>query len=273
MSLRNVLRMGLLVVVVIGSPSLISPSALAYTEDLAGDATVDGVITFAGTPPPPKLFPLGKFANSEYCSKTDSDGQGNRVVRDVVANDGKLQDVVVYIRNVTHGKPFEFHGTDVTANGCRFLIQGPSTFVGVVAKGAELRVLNEDADPSDRRAANGVLHDPHPYEVLGMSASAVGRAGPLPEKGQTWRIPVVLKKEQSIYKLECDQHLYEQVFFLPIENPYYAIVGPGGTYAIDRVPAGTYEMIAWHPKLGKQMKTIEVGDSGKVTVNFEFSAR
>ena len=86
-------------------------------------------------------------------------------------------------------------------------------------------------------------------------------------------ILVLPKSEESIVKLECDQHNYEQVFFYQVENPYYAIVGPDGTYVIDRVPAGKYEMIAWHPTLGMQTQTIEVGASGKVTANFEFSRR
>jgi hypothetical protein len=243
--------------------------ALAYTEGEAGDVTVEGVVTFTGTPPPPRLLQFRKFPNEGYCSKTDNDGKGNRVVREVVVKDGKLQDVVVYIRDVPHGKAFKFHGTDVTDNGCRFLIQGPSTLVGVVVRGNELRVFNDDADPKDPKAVTGVLHNPHGYEVYGATNWGLFNR-PLWEKGQTMTILVLPKRLDSTVMIECDQHNYEQAFFLPVENPYYAIVGPGGTYAIDRVPAGTYEIIAWHPKLGMKTKTIEVGDSGNVNVNFEF---
>ncbi len=275
MLLRNVLPVISLVMAVVGSVSLVSPSALGYTEGAAGDATVEGVITFVGTPPaplPPELFAFRKFQNSEYCSKTDNDGKGNRVVRRVIVNDGRLQDVVVYIRDVTHGKAFQFHGTDVTANGCRFLIQGPSTFAGVVVRGSELRVFNDDADPHDPKAASGVLHNPHGYEVRGMSMLSLFNR-PLPEKGQTMTILVRPKSGESIVQVECDQHHYEQAYFLQVENPYYAIAGSEGRYAIDRIPKGKYEMIAWHPTLGMQSRTVEVGESGKVSVNFEFSAR
>lgn len=262
--------------VMVAAVGLIAPGAFAYIEGYAsrseGNAVVEGVVTFTGTPPPPKLFPFAKFPNGTYCSKTDSDGKGNRVVRDVVVTDGKLQDVVVYIRDVPHGKGFKFHGTDVTANGCRFLIQGPSTFAGVVVRGNELRVLNEDVDPQDPKAATGVLHNPHGHEARGRSMGTLFNR-PLWEKGQTMTILVLPKSGESIVVVQCDQHAYEHVSFLQVENPYYAIVGPEGTYAVDRVPKGTYEMIAWHPALGTQSRTIEVGESGKVTVNFEFSAR
>lgn len=262
--------------VIVCSVSLISSSALAYTEGVVGDVTIEGVVTFAGTPPappPPGLFAFEKFANSEYCSKTDNDGKGNRVVTKVVVNDGKLQDLVVYIRDILTGKPFEFHGTDVTMSGCRFLVQGgPSTRVGVVVRGAEIRILNDDADPNDPKSVTGVLHNPHSFEVAGMFQSVTGVFNvPLFTKGQVVTRPVALKKKNTTFMVQCDQHLYARAFFYPVENPYYAIVGSDGTYAIDRVPKGTYEIVAWHPNLGMKAKTVEVGDSGNVTVNFGFS--
>lgn len=184
-----------------------------------------------------KVFRFEKFPNGVYCSKTESDGNGNRVVREVIVNDGRLQDVVVYIRDVGHGKPFQFRGTAVKANGCRFLIQGPSTFAGVVVRGNELRVLNDDADPQDPKAVTGVLHNPHGYEVSGSSNRGLFNR-PLPEKGQTMTVLVLPRSEESIVKLECDQHNYEQAFFYQVENPYYAVVGPDGSYLIERVPEG-----------------------------------
>ncbi len=256
----------------VGSLCLTTPMVLAYEEGIAGVAAVEGVITFVGTPPPPKLFDLKKFGNSKYCSQVDSDGKGHRVVQDVIIRDGRLYDVVVYIRDVMKGKPFQFHGTDVKESGCRWLVQGgPSTFAGVVVRGAEIRILNEDADPDDPKAVTGVLHNPHLYEVAGFASWSLFNL-PLPEKGQMVKRQVLPKKDESILKLECDQHNYEQAFFYQVENPYYAIVGREGAYAIDQVPAGKYELMAWHPTLGMQTKTIEVGASGTVTANFEFGA-
>jgi hypothetical protein len=255
---------------IVGSIGLTSPKALAYTERPAGDATVEGMITFVGTAPAPSLFPFAKFPNSKYCAMTENDGEGNRVVRRVIVNDGRLQDVVVYIRNIPHGKAFRFSGTDVIARGCRFLVQGPSSVVGVVVRGEELRVFNDDNDPLDPKAVDGVLHNPHAFEQRGDSLLSLFNL-PLPEKNQTIRKRYLPKYADSTVMIQCDQHNYEYVYFLRVESPYYAIVGPAGTYSVDQVPAGTYEMIAWHPRLGTLTKTIDVGKSGKVMVNFEFS--
>jgi len=80
-------------------------------------------------------------------------------------------------------------------------------------------------------------------------------------------------KEGSVLYLEGDSPNYMQAWFYPIENPYYDIVGSKGTYSIDQVPAGNYKILVWHPILGVQEKKINVGTTGKITVNFEFSNR
>ena len=250
---------------------LATSSALAYEEGLTGEAIVEGEITFKGTPPPPKLFDLEKFPQPKFCGQVDSDGKGHHILRDVAVHSGKLQDVVVYIQDITKGKTFSFNGTDVIADHCRFLVQGgPSTFVGVVVKGAEFRVLNNDADPTDPKAATGVLHHPHLYETIGSSSSTIFDL-PLVNKGQMIKKPVILRKKESVIHLQGDSKNYMNAYFYPIENPYYSIVGPDGTYSIEQVPPGQYNLIAWHPILGTQKKEILVGATGRVTVNFEFS--
>lgn len=113
----------------------------------AEGGTLTGKVTFKGVPPAPKTFAFNKFPNPGFCSKIDSDGNGNRVVQDVkVGKDNALKDVVVYVEGVQGGKPFNFEGTKLTADGCRFLVQGgPSTFAGVVVKKKEIQIENMDA--------------------------------------------------------------------------------------------------------------------------------
>lgn len=247
---------------------------MKYKEGTAGEASIGGKISFKGTAPEPKLFAFAKFPQPKFCSQADSDGKGNRMLREVTVNDGKLQDVVVYIKKIGSGKPFKFDGADVKANKCRFLVQGgPSAFVGVVVKNKPLRVLNTDADPTDPKTADGVLHNPHGYEVKGVSSSTMFNK-PLPNKGQTVKIKKVkIRKKGSTMKMECDQHGYMQVYFQPVTNPYYSIVGADGAFTIDKVPAGKYTLVAWHPILGAQEKEVEVGASGTVSADFEFSGK
>jgi hypothetical protein len=244
-----------------------------YEGGAPGGASITGKITFKGTPPAPKLFSFAKFPQPNFCSQADSDGKGNRVLKEVNVENGALRDVVIYIEDVKKGKPFNFKGTEVKANMCRFLAQGsPSTFVGVVMNKAKISIENTDADPSDPKTKDGVLHNPHGYEVKGSSNTTMFNK-PLPTKGQVITEKVKLRKHDSAMKVECDQHGFMQVWFFPVENPYYVIDGNDGTFTIDQVPAGKYEVEAWHPILGHQEKEVTVGDSGKVNVDFEFKAQ
>ncbi len=250
--------------------------AAAYEEILVNDGgTVSGKVTFKGTPPPPKLHELSKFPQTSFCGKVDNDGKGNRVQKLVNVNDGLLQDVVVYIKNIARGKPFKLSGVDVKIDHCRFIIQGgPSTWVGVIVDGGEIRVLNDDADPADPKSVDGILHNPHPY---GMSYSRpisyfVGRSRVLPTKGQSVTLHVKLRDPRDVFFLQCDQHSYEEAWFYPVENPYYAVVGKDGTFTIDNIPPGEYELYAWHPMMGEaKEQKVKLAPNENVTVNFRFS--
>ena len=261
------------IVSLLGAPIASAQKAKVKYEEVAvsDGGTVSGKIMFKGTVPEPKVHELAKFPNTKFCAVI-SDEKGNRVVQEVkVGKDGTLQDVVVYIKGITKGKPFDFKGTDIKAVNCQFLAQGPSTFAGVVKNKSEFRVLNTDADPNDPKAATGVLHNPHTYEILGPKSKTMFNV-PLPEKGQTINKKVKLRKVKkgSHMKLECDQHNFMQAFFLPVENPYYAVVGEGGSFTLDGVPAGEYEILAWHPVLGKVTQKVKVAAKGTASADFTF---
>ena len=254
--------------------SLVSADEEEYKEaPVANGGSVSGKIMFKGTPPPPKEFDLAKFPQPKYCGQVDNDGKGHRLLHDVNVSNGMLADVVVYIEDVHTGKPFKFNGTDVKASLCRFLVQGgPSELVGVVQNKSDIRVLNTDADPSDPKSASGVLHNPHGYEVKGHASSTLFNK-PLPNKGQTLDEKLHFHKHESSMLMQCDQHNFMNAYFLPVNNPYYAIVGKDGTFSIDGVPPGTYDLKAWHPILGEEEQKITVAANGKVTSNFEFKPK
>ncbi|HXZ25845.1 MAG TPA: carboxypeptidase-like regulatory domain-containing protein [Nitrospiria bacterium] len=244
-----------------------------YKETAVPDGgTISGAILFSGHSPPPRLYQLNQFPQPDYCGRVDNDGNGNRVVRQVAVDNGRLADVVVAVTQVTHGKPFRFHAAEVTADGCRFLVRGNSAVVGVVNKDGQIHVVNMDADPADPQLAMGVLHNPHGYEINGKYLDTLFNQA-LPRKGQEMTEMVRLRRQGTVVKLECDQHNYMTAYFYPVDNPYFAVVGPSGTFVIDQLPPGTYQIHAWHPILGEQVQTVTVTARRASTIDFTFTAK
>ncbi len=135
------------------------------------------------------------------------------------------------------------------------------------------RVENLDADPSDPKSADGVLHNPHTYNVYGASSRTIFNK-PLPTKGQVinYKFKKLDLKKSPIVFLQCDQHNFMEAWFHSVKNPYYAVVGKDGTFTIDGIPPGEYELYAWHPMMAEaKEQKIKIAPNGKASVNFEFT--
>ena len=133
-----------------------------------------------------------------------------------------------------------------------------------------------DLKPGDKVVlVRGVLHNPHSFKVKGPSSATIFNIG-LPEKGSKLDKPLKPnspKPGESVFKMQCDQHEFMQVWALPITNPYYAVVGEDGKFQIKDVPAGKYKLVAWHPALNKGKpieQDIEVKDGASASAKFEF---
>ena len=73
----------------------------------------------------------------------------------------------------------------------------------------------------------------------------------------------------NVIKIECDAHDFMHAWAFAAENPYAAVTKEDGSFAIDGLPDGTYEVKAWHPVLGE--KSMQVTVKGATTASFEFS--
>jgi hypothetical protein len=81
----------------------------------------------------------------------------------------------------------------------------------------------------------------------------------------------VLRKEKqgSMFRLQCDQHEFMQSFFLPVTNPYYAVVKDNGSFEIKDVPTGKHKIMAWHPFAGRVEVEVDVPEGGSVETKLE----
>lgn len=259
---------------------LLAGAALLAAPMIAqAGGTIKGKVTFGGKVPAPKEFAFSKFPNTEFCKKNTSKSEdGNtRLLKEVQVDGSKgLKDAVVAVRDIKDkawmGKFKKEPAEEVTAELCEFL-----PFTGIAVSKGQFKVVNNDADPDDPKSKEGVLHNPHSFDVLGAKSSTLFNIG-LAKKGDSLQKTLKLRmaRKGGVVRLQCDQHEFMQSWFLPVTNPFYATSGADGTFEIKDVPAGKHKLLVWHPAvaknaMGKKAVEIEVDvkDGATVEANFD----
>ena len=239
---------------------------LAYeVVPVANGGTLRGTISYTGDVPEAKRFKVEK--TPEIC------GEEDRFIQEVKAVDGHLAGTVVLFEEVAAGKPFHnevlmgpppgsraqeatsdsFMGTTLRPEKCIF-----GAYTSVFANTSVIRFDNQDP----------VKHSPHTYEVRGVVRDTLHNQDL--EGNGFLKLGINLTKgTEQVIKLECDQHEHMQNFFRRVTNPYYAFSGADGSYEIDQIPPGTYNVIVWHPKLGE--KNMEVIIAAGATASADFT--
>lgn len=67
----------------------------------------------------------------------------------------------------------------------------------------------------------------------------------------------------------CSIHTKMHCIVLVLTNPYFAVSDDKGRFTIRNVPAGTYQLRAWHERLPAKTKEIVVPAEGEVRVEFD----
>jgi hypothetical protein len=57
-------------------------------------------------------------------------------------------------------------------------------------------------------------------------------------------------------------------FIVVLQNPFFAVTGKDGRYAIDGVPPGSYTLAVWHAKAKAPGKPLTVAADKPATVDF-----
>ena len=227
--------------------ALFATQALAYEAGaVASGGKVTGKVSFKGTAPAPKKLPITK--DNAVC------GTGEREIVEVNAKGGALAGAVVYVAKIEKGK--EWGALDhpvLDQKGCKF---APDTLV--VKKDADLVVRNSDP----------VLHNIHTYEIIGAVRRTMFNVGQ-PDKGDL-KQPIKVRRA-NVIKVECDAHDFMHAWAFAAENPYAVATKDDGSFLLDNLPAGDYEVKAWHPILGEKSAMVKVSAGGATSAAFEFS--
>lgn len=231
--------------------------------------TIKGKVMYSGKPIPAKTFAFSKFPNPEFCKQNPSkEGDDTRLLKEVEVDANKgLKNAIVSVRGI---KDKGFKQTpEVIAKLCEFL-----PFTGVLVNKGNFIVKNTDADANDPKSKEGVLHNPHSFDVLGAKSSTLFNIG-LAKKGDSLdkKIKMRMARKGSVLRLQCDQHEFMQAWFLPVTNGHFGMSGGDGSFEITDVPAGKHKVLAWHPVAGNVTKEVEVKDGETVQASFDIKKK
>lgn len=206
-----------------------------------GTATIKGVVNFSGKAPEMKV--PKKRKDAEFCKTKEVKYNA------VIADGGKLAETFVRLANdsVKGEYPAPAKHGEIDQSDCMY----SPRIQGVVA-GQEIDIKNAD----------GTLHNVHTFKG---TETWFNQAQP---KGS----PSISKEleDTKLIKFTCDVHPWMRGFVVVSSHPFFAVSGKDGTFAIEKVPAGKYDIEAWHPHYGMKKATVEVADGKNAEVTFAY---
>ena len=235
---------------VAGGTLLLAQLAVAdpYTViAVTNGGTIQGVVKLAGNAP--TIAPIVVTKNQDYCG----DSIPNPVY--VVGKDGGLQNVEVYLKDVTTGKALVTDPVAISLvnTHCMFRprVQGASV-------GQQITISSEDP----------VLHNTHPQNAV-TNATIYNIA--LPFKGFSVTKPLPATPE--LIKVKCDAHEWMHAWIWEFDHPYFATTGDDGKFTIKDVPPGTYTLVAWQEAAGEKSMSVTVAAGKTVTADIQLAPK
>jgi plastocyanin len=106
--------------------------------------------------------------------------------------------------------------------------------------------------------------DQYFHNVFSLSRGATFDLGRF-RKGEKRERPFA---RAGVVKVYCHIHSEMSATILVFDHRLYTTPAANGTFTIDMVPPGTYELSAWHERIGETTKTIQVATGHAASVEF-----
>jgi len=169
----------------------------------------------------------------------------------VVGPGGGLKNVIVRVvkgANGTYDAPSTVATVD--QSGCMYRPRAQ-----VVMAGQTIQIRNSDQ----------TLHNVHTYR----GASTMFNQAQIPGMAPLTK---TLTAGGQIIKFKCDVHPWMTGYVAVATNPFFAVSGDDGSFTIDKLPAGTYTVEAWHERLGTRTADVTVTEGQPVKLQLTFAA-
>jgi hypothetical protein len=210
----------------------------------AGDASISWKITYDGTVPPPEKV---KLSADPKCAEMHKEGLEKQPIK---VKDGGLANVFVYVKSGPIGSyPAPTQPAEIDQEGCDY-----KPHIVAMQTGQPLKIRNSD----------DTLHNIHPRPTVNAEFN-IGQ----PRKGM--ESTKTFDKKEVMFPVGCDVHPWMRAYISVLDHPFYTVTKEDGSFEIKGLPAGEYEIEAYHEKLKTMSKKISVkgGESAKVDFAFK----
>lgn len=157
-----------------------------------------------------------------------------RVERPAARTGSELSNVVVFVQNAPTTAPLPV----VRAR----ILQENETFIPrvvAITRGSTVDFPNGD---------------PFFHDVFSLSRSATFDLGSYP-KGQT---KSHVFRRAGLVKVYCHIHSHMTASIMVFDHPFFTIPKPDGTFSLDAIPEGTYQVSAWHERIGEHSQSVRI---------------
>lgn len=209
-----------------------------------GTGHIMGTVNFEGTPPE---NPTIDMSDEGQCAAAY---EGMPRDPEVVVRDGRLANVFVRVTGGLPAGPYPMPGAAAAIDQTHCLytprVQG-------VMVGQPLEIQNSDS------LLHNIKAQPDANRPFNISQPRAGMT-----TTRTFNAPEIM------VPLECNVHGWMQAYIGVVEHPYFATSGPDGSFRIDGLPQGTYQVEAWHERFGTKTGEVTIGPDGMGTITFNY---
>jgi uncharacterized membrane protein/plastocyanin len=218
-------------------------ASIITPETLKGPVfEVKGVVNFEGQ------VPLGKKLNLP--SGCVQPGKKDVYSNEVIVNNGKLQNVLVTVkRSQIAGEYKDIPSEEVVLDqhGCIYTPR-----VAVARVGQKVTFVNSDPIFHNVRS---VTNQNEKFNVA------------MPKKNQ--RETKIFQRPEMFLQAKCSVHPWMGAYVAVLDHPFFAISNEKGDFSLPKLPAGIYDLEAWHEVFGTQTIKVEV-KKGMSPVSFTY---
>jgi len=217
------------------------PGAIPAGQSI-GSAVIAGRVLYRGTPPPRRPVKM-----SEAVCRHAGEGA---LSEDLIVNpDGSLRNVYLHLTSGLGDRVFAppAQAAEMDQAGCVFVPH-------LLAVQTNQVILFKNSDP----AVHNVRALAEKNRTFNISMSGQGRS--------------VRRffSQPEIVRVRCDIHAWMQAYIAVDSQPFHAVTGEDGRFALQGLPPGTYDLEAWHEKLGTSRQSITLAEGERRDVEFVF---